>query len=290
MCLVAFALDKSRRFPLVVAANRDEYFDRPTARLAWWTPTDGGPAILGGRDLQSGGTWLGLTAQGRLGLLTNLRDVRRTFDDAPSRGHIVPNWLSAREAVDKFWMRTAVSGYNGFNLIAADFRSGECLWVSNGGVYPRRLERGVYGLSNAALDTPWPKVVALKNRLLESVEHSSSVDELSQVMFKALSDRTEAADAQLPKTGLPPERERQLSSAFIRTPDRSYGTRTSTLIVTERVNRHQITHVFERTFSAVDGVALLRRSTIKRWPPRHSSAAHTPAAEQTAVADAEAEA
>jgi uncharacterized protein with NRDE domain len=288
MCLVAFALDRSRKFPLVVAANRDEYFERPTARLAWWTPAGGGPAILGGRDLESGGTWLGLTAQGRLGLLTNLRDARLTFDGAPSRGHIVPNWLSERDPVDKFWMRTAVSGYNGFNLIAADFRSGECFWVTNSGVYPRRLERGVYGLSNAALDTPWPKVVFLKNRLLESVEHASGVEELAQVLFKALADRTEADDKQLPKTGLPQERERQLSPAFIRTPDRSYGTRTSTLIITERVNRHQITHVFERTYSAIDGVTLLRRSMIKRWPPRHSSATSAPAAEQTSVAEAEA--
>jgi uncharacterized protein with NRDE domain len=102
-----------------------------------------------------------------------------------------------------------------------------------------------------------------------------------------LSDRTEADMAQLPKTGLSIDRERQLSSAFIRTPDRSYGTRTSTLIITERVNRHQITHVFERTFSAVDGVALLRSSIIKRWPPRHTSNAPSAAAAQTAVAEAE---
>lgn len=288
MCLVALALDKSRKFPLVVAANRDEYFDRPAARLAWWTPDDGGPSILGGRDLQSGGTWLGLTTQGRLGLLTNLRDPRNHFDNAPSRGLIVSNWLSARDPVDKFWMRTAVSGYNGFNLIAADFRLGECFWVTNSGAYPRRLERGVYGLSNAALDTPWPKVVSLKRRLLESVEQASDVAELARELFRALSDRTEADLGQLPKTGLSIERERQLSPAFIRTPDRSYGTRASTLIITERVNRHQITHVFERTFSAVDGVALLRSSIIKRWPPRHTSSATSVAVAQTAVAEAEA--
>lgn len=287
MCLVAFALDKSRRFPLVVAANRDEYFSRPTARLAWWTPAEGGPAILGGRDLESGGTWLGLTAQGRLGLLTTLRDSSRTFDAAPSRGHIVPNWLSARDPVDKFWMRTAISGYNGFNLVAADFRSGECFWVSSNGAYPRRLERGVYGLSNAALDTPWPKVVRLKDKLLESVEQANSVGDLSSKLFKALSDRTEAEHNKLPKTGVPSERERQLSAAFIRVPDQSYGTRTSTLIITERVNRHQITHVFERTFSAIDGVALLRQSTIRRWPPRYTSASPVPALEQTAVAESE---
>ena len=287
MCLVALALDKSRRFPLVIAANRDEHFDRPSARLAWWTPDAGGPAILGGRDLQSGGTWLGLTAQGRLGLLTNVRDARLTFEGAPSRGLIVPNWLSARESIDKFWMRTAVSGHNGFNLVAADFRSGECFWVTNGGVYPRRLERGVYGLSNAGLDTPWPKVTALKARLNESIEQANSVDELASTLFKALSDRAQADADKLPKTGLTQERERQLSAAFIRLPDHSYGTRTSTLIITERVNRHQITHVLERTFSAIDGVALLRKSTIRRWPPRYTSATQPTASEQTEVAEAE---
>ena len=288
MCLVAFALDRSRKFPLVVAANRDEYFERPTARLAWWTPEQGGPDILGGRDMSSGGTWLGLTTQGRLGLLTNVRDARRTFEVAPSRGQIVPNWLSAREPVDRFWMRTAVSGYNGFNLVAADFKSGECFWVSNGGIYPRRLERGVYGLSNAELDTPWPKVLALKAKLIESLEQSTQVDELAAKLFKALADRTEADDARLPKTGVPQERERQLSPAFIRIPEQRYGTRTSTLIITERVNRHQITHVFERTFGAIDGVALLRRSTIRRWPPRYTSAGPAPNVEQTAIAEAEA--
>ena len=288
MCLVAFALDRSRKFPLVVAANRDEYFERPTARLAWWTPEQGGPDILGGRDLSSGGTWLGLTTQGRLGLLTNVRDARRTFEDAPSRGQIVPNWLSAREPVDRFWMRTAISGYNGFNLVAADFKSGECFWVSNGGTYPRRLERGVYGLSNAELDTPWPKVLTLKAKLIESLEQSTQVDELAAKLFKALADRTEADGPKLPKTGVPQERERQLSAAFIRIPEQRYGTRTSTLIITERVNRHQITHVFERTFSAIDGVALLRRSMIRRWPPRYTSAGPAPNVEQAAIAEAEA--
>ena len=90
MCLVALALDKSRRFPLVIASNRDEYFKRPTARLAWWTPHAAAPAILGGRDLEAGGTWLGLTAQGRLGLLTNVRGGLPTDPQAPSRGRIVP--------------------------------------------------------------------------------------------------------------------------------------------------------------------------------------------------------
>jgi len=118
MCLVALAIDHSRRFPLVIASNRDEFFRRPSARLAWWTPDSGGPAILSGRDLESGGTWLGLTAEGRLALVTNIRTPKRNETNSPSRGRIVPDWLSGKERTDRFWMRSALCGYNGFNLIA----------------------------------------------------------------------------------------------------------------------------------------------------------------------------
>jgi len=290
MCLVAIALDKNRRFPLVVAANRDEYFDRPTEPLAWWTPADGGPAILSSRDLQSGGTWLGLTAQGRMGLVTNVREPRPAFEGAPSRGQIVPNWLSAKDSADRFWMRTAVSGHNGFNLIAADFRIGECFWVSNSstGLYPRRLERGIYGLSNAALDTPWPKVLALRSRMVESLAAAGDVQTLASSLFDALSDSTPADDDKLPNTGVPKDLERQLSPAFIRTEDRRYGTRSSTVIITERVNRHLVTQVLERTYSGTDGHATLRRATIRRWPPRHTSSAAAPSIQHAKVAESEA--
>jgi len=288
MCLVALAIDHNRRFPLVIAANRDEYFRRAAARLSWWTPESGGPAILGGRDLESGGTWMGLTAEGRLALVTNIRDPKRMDADAPSRGRIVLDWLSGRERTDRFWMRTALSGYNGFNLVAFDFRQGECFYASNNGNFPLRLDRGVHGLSNASLDTPWPKVETLKSRLQQAMDSSSSVDTLSVQLFAALADRSEASDDQLPETGVPLEVERRLSSAFIRTPDGGYGTRCSTLIITEKVNRHLVTHVLERSFSAT-GVALLRRSSIRNWPPRYSleeEASFTPS-EQGAVSESE---
>ena len=288
MCLVALAIDHNRRFPLVIAANRDEYFRRAAARLSWWTPESGGPAILGGRDLESGGTWMGLTAEGRLALVTNIRDPKRMEADAPSRGRIVPDWLSGRERTDRFWMRSALSGYNGFNLVAFDFRQGECFYASNNGNFPMRLERGVLGLSNASLDTPWPKVETLKSRLQQAMDSSSSVDTLSVQLFAALADRSEASDDELPETGVPLEVERRLSSAFIRTPDGAYGTRCSTLIITEKVNRHLVTHVLERSFSAT-GMALLRRSTIRNWPPRYSleeEASFTPS-EQGAVSESE---
>jgi len=287
MCLVALAIDQSRRFPLVVASNRDEYFKRPAARLAWWTPQPGDPAVLGGRDLESGGTWLGLTAQGRLALVTNVRGGLAVDASAPTRGRIVTDWLAAREDTGDFWMRTALSGHNGFNLVAADFRRGECFWASNAVAHPMRLERGLYGLSNGLLEAPWPKVQALKAGVGDAMQASLTADELAARLFAALADRTIASDDTLPQTGIPLERERQLSAAFIRTPDLAYGTRCSTLVITERAGRYPITHVFERTFNASGSVALLRRSMLKNWPPRYSDEPSTAVFEQAAVSESE---
>lgn len=287
MCLVAIALDQSRRFPLVIAGNRDEFYKRPAARLSWWSPGAGMPDILGGRDLEAGGTWLGLTTQGRLGLITNVRDPQAKDPAAPSRGSIVTRWLAGDLTPDRFWMHTALSGYNGFNLIAADFLRGECFYASNLNANPVRLERGLYGLSNAALDTPWPKVVTLKDRMREAIDNSDTLDALSAQLFEALADRTPAPDELLPATGIAPELERALSSPFIRTPDTHYGTRCSTLVISERVNKRMVTHVLERTYSPTGGMALLRRSMLKDWPPRYSEDTPAAAVMQSAVTESE---
>lgn len=280
MCLVGLAIDASRRFPFVVAANRDEYFDRPASRLGWWNPGHGGPEILAGRDLKAGGTWMGLTAEGRFALVTNVRNPQDMDPTAPSRGEIVPLWLRGDLSMDRFWMQVGLSGYNGFNLIAADLAEGDCFWGSNRARFPQRLEKGVYGLSNALLDTPWPKVERLKQRLRAAVRESDATEVLADALFAALADRTVVPDEFLPSTGVPLDWERWLSPAFIRTPDARYGTRTSTVLITERVGRRLVTHVIERSFSNArgPGVALLRRSTLKAWPPRARarSAASTP--------------
>lgn len=273
MCLVAIAIDQSRRFPLVLAGNRDEYYERPAQRLGWWSPGDGAPDILGGRDLHAGGTWLGLTAHGRLALVTNVRDPSRHDAEAPSRGDIVPLWLRGELSMDRFWTRIALAGYNGFNVVAADFARGECFWAGNTGALPVRLERGLWGVSNAALDTPWPKVHTLKARLREAVDLAPDADALADRLFAALADRTPAPDDALPSTGVPVEIERALSPAFIRMPQRSYGTRCSTVIVAERVSKRLVTHVFERTFTPGSPLALLRRVALRDWPPRYL---HTP--------------
>lgn len=287
MCLVALAIDQSRRFPLVVAANRDEFYDRATQQLAWWSPGPGRPDILGGRDLQAGGTWLGLTAAGRMALVTNVRQGHAPDPDAPSRGEIVSLWLRGDLAHDRFWAQVALSGYNPFNLIAADFQRGECFCGRNDGTSPVRLQRGLFGLSNASLDMPWPKVTALKDRLGEAIMAAGSADGLAGLLFEALADPTPAPDLALPSTGVPRDWERVLSSAFIGSNEQRYGTRSSTLVITERVGKRLVTHVLERSFGAGTSLALLRRTVLRDWPPRYSMDAPAQPAAQLAVTDAD---
>lgn len=270
MCLASIALDLNSRFPFVLAGNRDEFMARPAARLGWWEDTPGQPAILGGRDLQAGGTWMGLNAQGRLAFVTNVRNPAKEDREAPSRGSVVPLWLRGDHSMERLWPQLAMSGYNGFNLVALDFAQGECFWVSNTARYPQRLEKGVYGVSNGHLNSPWPKVNQLKARTKAALAEADSVDDLANLLFEALADPTVAPDDELPHTGISLEWERVLSSAFIRTPDGNYGTRCSTLVITERVNKRLVTHVLERTYTAGAKMALLRRVTLKNWPPRHT--------------------
>lgn len=271
MCLVALAIDQSRKFPLVVASSRDEFFARRTAPLAWWTPQPGMTPILSGRHLESGGTWLGLSAHGRLGIVTNLRGAIPFDDAAPSRGRIVADWLCTRQATDQFWMRTALLGYNGFNLIAADFQKSEFFWASNTGVHPRRLSRGVYGLSNGALDAPGPEVAVLKARLSASMDTAPSVDELATRLFTALGDCSVAAQESVPHTDDVLPWDPQPAAAFVRTGFQTCGTRCSTLIITERVRRQPITHVFERSFDETGALTSSHRTSLRNWPPGESS-------------------
>jgi uncharacterized protein with NRDE domain len=290
MCLAALALDTDRRFPLVVAANRDEFFARPASRLAWWSPGVGLPEILSGRDLQAGGTWLGLTAEGRFGLVTNVRRPVESDPQAPSRGEILTRWLRGDMPGHRFWPHVALAGHQPFNLIAADFRQGDCFWATSELASPQRIERGVVGISNGMLDAPWPKVTRLKDRVEDALHIAQSSDALASLLFAALADKHLAPADQLPSTGVSRELEMLLSAAFIRSPDQLYGTRCSTVIVTERVQKNLVTHVFERTFSAGPGLALLRRSTLKDWPPKYLTEDSTEAhqlAEVGPVSDSE---
>jgi uncharacterized protein with NRDE domain len=273
MCVVALAIDQSRRFPLVLAANRDEFHDRPTQRLGWWAPADGQPDLLGGRDLRGGGAWLGLNTSGRLALVTNVRHGLPLENGAPSRGEIVPLWLRGDLPMEIFWPRVALSGHNSFNLLAADLREGNCFFASNEGEHPQRLQRGLYGLSNGPLDAPWPKVLALKARVQDALGQAESAAALAGHLFEALADPQAAMDDELPRTGVPLEWERTLSAAFVQAPERRYGTRCSTVVVTERIGRRLVTHVIERSFDSAGSVARVRQTQLRDWPPRASASA-----------------
>jgi uncharacterized protein with NRDE domain len=222
MCLIALALDAHPSYRLVIAANRDEFYARPTA---WWADA---PDVLAGRDLREGGTWMGVTRAGRVAAVTNYRDPGLAqLADAPSRGALVADFL--RGSVDAETYADDLAGraaaYNGFNLLVGD--GGGLFYVSNRTDGVRRLEPGVYGLSNALLDTPWPKVVRARRAMEEAVAAAEGPGWDAR-LWEALADRVIAADDALPDTGVGSERERLLSAPFIRTD--VYGTRASTVL------------------------------------------------------------
>ena len=240
MCLLLIALKTHPAYELILLANRDEYYDRPTSPAAFW---DGAPFLLAGKDLQGGGTWLGITRNGRIAAVTNYRDPASVRESAPSRGRLVSDFLLGQEGpleyLDK--LDREAGKYNGFNLIIGD--QGQLFWYSNRGDGVRALSPGIYGLSNYLLDTPWPKVVRGKDALtrLLSGQRAPSLEEL----FHILADRTIPDDACLPHTGVELEWERILSPIFIVSP--TYGTRSSTVLLIDVQDR--VTFV-EKTFNS----------------------------------------
>ena len=221
MCLVLVVWRVHPRYPCLVAANRDEFHARPTARAEWWPDR---PQILAGRDLEAGGTWLGVTRTGRFAALTNFRDPEQRRATAPSRGALVTSMLESGASVAEGLRHLhAVGGeYNGFNLIFSD---GERLGIYESvGGSGRELGPGIYGLSNHLLDTPWPKVQNAKARLEAALRDLTDTAPLLEL----LRDDQPAPDAELPRTGVSLEWERLLSSAFVRA--QHYGTRCSTII------------------------------------------------------------
>lgn len=263
MCLAAFALNAHPRFPLVIAANRDEFFARDAAPMAWWADR---PQVLAGRDLSAGGTWFGLTRAGRLALLTNVREPGRQNPAAPSRGALVVDWLSGDVDAPAF-ARQLAGGYNGFNLVTADLARGEWHWLSNRTPAPVALGPGIHALSNAALDTPWPKTTGLRAALADALAHASGVDDLTGRLLAALADPTPAPDAELPDTGVGLARERLLSPRFIRIAEAGapavYGTRCATVLIR---GVDGATHIVERSFTAGGATLPTARHHLTRWP------------------------
>lgn len=225
MCLIFIALKHHPKYKLIVAANRDEFYARKTAAASFWQDH---PDILGGRDLEAMGTWLGMTRQGRICMVTNFRDLRNIKSNAPSRGHLVTEFLLEKNAAETFLskLQPHARRYNGFSLIAGTVD--ELFYLSNYKEGIIQLNSGLFGLSNHLLETPWPKVEKGK-RAIQDLLKAQLVNR--DDLFDVLSDETIGPDDLLPDTGVGLERERMLSPAFIKSP--KYGTRCSTVVMVD---------------------------------------------------------
>ena len=241
MCLIFIGLKNHPRYKLIVAANRDEFYDRPTASASFW---EDHPEILAGRDLEAKGTWLGVTKGGRICMVTNFRDPKNIHARAPSRGKLVTDFLLDDTTGEKYLEKLAphAKKYNGFSLIAGTMDS--LYYFSNYKDGIILLNSGLFGLSNHLLETPWPKVETGKSRIQELLK--SPVIRVED-LYNVLSDESISQDEQLPDTGVGLERERALSAAFIRSP--GYGTRSSTVIMVDYNNQVSFN---ERVFNPQD--------------------------------------
>ncbi|SDO53720.1 NRDE family protein [Pseudomonas jinjuensis] len=234
MCLIVFAWRPGHTIPLVVAANRDEFYARPTLPLAAWEEA---PALYAGRDLEAGGTWLGIAPGGRFAALTNIRDPGQPVG-ARSRGELVAGFLLGSEAPLEYLhhVQRRAGEYSGFNLLVGDARQ-LCYFNPRTGL-PRELEAGVHGLSNAALDTPWPKLERARAALRESLAQPDT-----DSLLALLADTQRPEDERLPETGVGLATERLLSSVFIAS--QNYGTRASTALIVHADGRREMA---ERSF------------------------------------------
>jgi uncharacterized protein with NRDE domain len=217
MCLIVVGWRVHRNYPLVVAANRDEFYARPTAGLARWPDA---PDVIGGLDLEAGGTWLGITETGRFAAVTNVREPGMA-KGRRSRGALTRNFLTSGSSAFDYASQIDCAEYSGFNLLLSDGKA--LVYCSNRDGQPRVLAPGIYGLSNHLLDSPWPKLLQARERFADALPHLPD----ESAFFDLLSDRSIVADENLPSTGVPIEWERLLSAIFVKS--ESYGTRASTV-------------------------------------------------------------
>ncbi len=239
MCLILFAYKIHPKYPLIVAANRDEFFHRPTKHAYFW---EDHPNILAGRDLEKMGTWMGVTIQGRFSAITNYRDFKESLEGKQSRGHIVTNALQYDGNLYDYMNKLKEKNhlYPGYNLLAGD--KDKLYYYSNRQGKVIEVEPGIHGLSNEFLNSPWPKVQTGKEGLKKILE---SEENLIENLFQLLQKSEPFPDEMLPNTGVPLDWERKLSPLFIQMPD--YGTRASTIML---MGYEEITYV-ERTYHPV---------------------------------------
>lgn len=219
MCLIVVGWRVDPDYPLILAANRDEFHARPSAPAARWADA---PEIFGGRDLEAGGTWLGVTDRGRFAAVTNVREPGMAKGER-SRGELTDRFLRSASTPADFAAGIDGPCYAGFNLLLGDEET--LLYCSNRNGEPRRLEPGVYGLSNHRLDTPWPKLLKARQGLIDALPRLPDENPL----FELLADTDIETDERLPDTGVPLAWERLLSAVFVRS--ENYGTRASTVLL-----------------------------------------------------------
>ena len=240
MCLIAFAYNMHPEYKLVLMANRDEFYKRPTRAAQFWN-NEHKPDLLAGKDLEGGGTWMGVTKTGKWAALTNYRDPNWTRDNPPTRGNIALNYLTDSYSPEQYLnelQKTALQ-YEGFNVLVGDKEN--LFHYSNANDKITKLEPGIHGVSNAVLNTSWPKLKFAKDELSNAVNRDNLNKEL---LFKVLKNDQQAAEKAIPNTGIPHELEKAISPVFIQT--ENYGTRCSTLIF---INRNGSVSFTERRFS-----------------------------------------
>lgn len=232
MCLILFSWDNHPQYKLILAANRDEFYDRPTDPLqAWQENSD----ILAGKDLTGGGTWMGVNKQNKFSALTNHRNPARILQDAPSRGDLTLDFLQRSVSEESYYEAKSkkLDQYNGFNLLVGSFN--KMCYFNNVDENYQELTKGIYGLSNAVLDTPWPKLTKAKNAFTELVADANPAVEQ---FYDILQDKALADDEELPQTGVPYEWEKAISAVFIE--KENYGTCCSTVVTVTHEGRGKI--------------------------------------------------
>lgn len=228
MCLIVFANNVHPKYKLIFAANRDEFYERPTTSAEFWKDHT---ELLAGKDLQAGGTWMGITKKGKFAAITNFRDLKNHKPKAPSRGKITLNFLINNDQPEEYYnsLKPELNSFNGFNLIFGNID--ELYYFSNETGGFQKLNPGIHGISNALLDTPWPKVEKSKKQI-EILLNQNEIHpwEVMNILY----DVTKANDENLPNTGVGIELERILSPVFISS--EKYGTRCSTVVIVDKDN------------------------------------------------------
>jgi uncharacterized protein with NRDE domain len=237
MCLILFSFQRHAKYPLILAGNRDEFYEREAQQAHFW---ESDPSLLAGKDLRAGGTWLGVSEKGEFGAVTNYRDLRNPINGERSRGEIIPEFLtqngSAKEKLKQ--VKANYAKYSGFNLLAGS--AGELYYLNNIDNQFQTVEPGIYGISNAFLDTSWPKVKKAKTAFTEAIT-SNTINR--KKIFRFLQNSTPFPQEKLPDTGLTTEMEKAVSPIFIKT--ENYGTRCSTLLT---IDHNGQIHFTEKTY------------------------------------------